>query len=176
MRSKRIVLIAAGTALLLLVPLAAMQFSGEMAWDAFDFAVAGVLVFGTGLAYELIAARGSNAAYRFAVGLALAATFLLIWMNLAVGLIGSENNPANLLYGGVLAVGIAGAIAARLKPKGMARTLFAMALVQALVPFVAMMIWKPPFTMGMLGVLGVNAIFVLLFSGSALLFRRAAGD
>ncbi len=51
-------------------------------------------------------------AYRFAVGVALAAAFLLVWMNLAVGLIGSEDNPANLMYFGVLAVGFIGAIIA----------------------------------------------------------------
>ena len=28
-----------------------------------------------------------------------------IWMNLAVGIIGNEENPANLVYSGVLAVG-----------------------------------------------------------------------
>src|SRR5688572_8042949 len=59
--------------------------------------------------------------YRFAVGVALAAALFLVWMNLAVGLIGTEDNPANLLYGGVLAVGIIGAIIARFRPHGMAR-------------------------------------------------------
>lgn len=175
MRIRRIVLSAAGTALVLLVPLAAMQFSDEMSWDSFDFVVAGVLIFGTGLAYEFLATRGSSPMYRIAAGLALAGAFLLVWMNLAVGLIGSENNPANLLYGGVLGVGIIGAVVARFRPQGMARTLFAMALAQGLVPFIAMMIWKPAFTKAMLGVLAVNAIFVLLFCTSALLFRRANG-
>jgi hypothetical protein len=51
-------------------------------------------------------------------------------MNLAVGVIGTEDDPANLMYVGVLAVGIIGAIIARFRPHGMARTLFATALAQ----------------------------------------------
>jgi len=34
---------------------------------------------------------------------------IIVWINGAVGITGSENNPANLLYGGVLVVGIIGA-------------------------------------------------------------------
>ena len=36
--------------------------------------------------------KTGDAAYRTAVGVALAAAFLLIWVNGAVGIIGSENN------------------------------------------------------------------------------------
>ena len=39
-----------------------------------------------------------------AVGFALAAAFILVWMNLAVSIIGTEDNPAKLMYGGVLPV------------------------------------------------------------------------
>ena len=152
-----------------------------MAWDVVDFAVAGALLVGAGVPYALATMKTDNTAYRFAVGVALAAAFILVWMNLAVGLIGSEDNPANLLYGGVLAVGLIGAIIARLRPHGMARALFATALAQALVPVIALIIWKPQVTsveafLGMLGVFGVNAFFVMLFVGSALLFRYAARE
>jgi len=97
---------------------------------------------------------------------------------LAVGIIGSEDNPANLMYVGVLAVGIIGASIARLHPHGMSRTLSAMAIAQALVPVFALIIWKPSVTSGEaaidLFVLGVSAFFVLLFVVSAMLFRRAS--
>ena len=79
-----------------------------------------------------------NSAYRAAVGVALAAAFILVWVNLAVGIIGSEDNPANVMYGGVLAVGIIGAIIARFQPHGMARALVATALAQALVAVIAL--------------------------------------
>lgn len=58
----------------------------------------------------------SSTAYRFAVGLALTAAFLIVWLNAAAGLIGIEDDdPANLLYVGVLAIGFIGAIIARLQ-------------------------------------------------------------
>ena len=182
MKNKNIIRIALATAFILLLPLLAMQITDEVVWDLVDFAVAGALLFGTGLTYELIARKvrkPGNVAYRFAVGVALATALILVWMNLAVGLIGNEENPANLLYGGVLAVGIFGAIIARLQPHGMARALYATALAQALVPVIALIIWKRQVSsveafFGMLGVFGVNAFFVMLFVGSALLFRRAS--
>jgi hypothetical protein len=79
-------------------------------------------------------------AYRSIVGVALAAAFLLVWVNLAVGIIGTEDYLANVMYVGVLAVGIIGAIIARFRPHGMARALFATALAQALVAVIATLI------------------------------------
>ena len=171
---KRIIGVAIITALILLVPLVAMQFTAEVNWDLFDFVFMGVLIFGTGLAYELVARKGSAAPYRAGVGFALAASFLLIWMNGAVGIIGSENNPANLLYAGVFAVLLIGAAVVRLEARGMARTLIATAITQALVPVVALIIWRPDFSPGIIGVFVLNAFFVVLFVLSALFFRRAA--
>jgi hypothetical protein len=117
-------------AFLLLLPLVAMQFTKEVNWNLADFVVFGtmlVLACGT---YELATRLTGNTAYRAAVGVAVAAAFLLVWMNLAVGIIGTEENPANLMFGGVLAVGIIGAISARFQPHGMARALVATALAQ----------------------------------------------
>lgn len=170
---RNIIRIALATAFILLLPLSAMQVSDEVNWSLADFAAAGALLFGTGLMYELIARKAGALAYRAAVGVALAAAFILIWINLAVGIIGSEDNPANLMYIGVLAVGIIGAIMARLQPHGMARALFATALAQAMVALIALVTelgspWDRPAKTLML-----NGFFVTLFVGSALLFRRA---
>jgi hypothetical protein len=180
METKRIVRLVLTTAFILLLPLLAMQFTHEVVWGPADFAVAGALLLGTGLAYEVVSRKGATTAYRAAVGIALAAALLLVWINLAVGIIGDEGNPANLMYAGVLAVGVIGAAIARFEPRGMARALFAAALAQALVPVMALMIWKPSVTPGgapgVLGVFGLNAFFVLLFVGAALLFQRAADD
>ena len=71
--------------------------------------------------YELGARMSRNTAYRAAVGLATVAGFLLVWINLAVGIIGDEGNPANLMFGGVLVVGVIGALVARFRAPGMAR-------------------------------------------------------
>jgi hypothetical protein len=171
-----VVAIALATVAILMIPFVGMQMSNDWNWSLFEFIVMGALIFGTGLAYVLIARKGGTTAYRFAVGLALAAAFLLVWINLAVGVIGSEDNPANLMYFGVLAIGFIGAIITELRPHGMARVLFAMALAQALVPVIALIIWKPEVTSGVAGVLTLNGFFVVLFVGSALLFRNAARE
>ncbi|NQU28693.1 MAG: hypothetical protein HQ528_10420 [Candidatus Marinimicrobia bacterium] len=152
-----------------------MQFTDEVIWDLADFAVAGVLLFGAGFTYELIARKAGNIAYRSAVGIAVAAALLLMWMNLAVGIIGNEGNIANSMYLGVLAVGIVGALISRFRPHGMARALFATALAQILVAVIALVtglgssapIWP-------LDVLIATGFFVTLWVGSALLFRRAS--
>ena len=187
--------VALATAFILMLPFLAMQLhlgvsdpggaTEGVAWTPFDFAFAGVLLFGTGLAYELVAKKMSNVAYRAAVGIALASALFLVVVNGAVGIIGSEDNPANLMYAGVLAVGIIGAFIARLKPHGMARALFAMALAQALVAVIALIavemdpsVWGEETRMQqpspVFQILGVNAMFIALFLGSAGLFRTAA--
>jgi hypothetical protein len=164
-------------ALILLLPLLAMQFAEEVDWDETDFAVIGAMLFGACGAYELAARMTRNVAYRAAVGVAVVAAFILIWMNLAVGIIGSEDNPANLMYGGVLGVAILGALIVRFQPLGMAHAFAATALAQALVGAIAV-------TAG-LGSTGANwpsAILVLtgffaaLWLASAWLFRKAARE
>lgn len=165
---------ALAAAFLLLLPLLAMQITDAVVWGPADFAVVWVLLFGTGLTYMLVARKSGNTAYRVAAGVAIVAGLLLIWMNLAVGLIGSEDNPANLMYIGVLVIAISGTAIAHFQPRGMSRALFATAIAQALVAAIALILFKLPVTSGVLEVLGVNVFFVVLFAGSALLFRHAA--
>lgn len=164
-------------ALILLLPLLAMQFTTEVAWDFADFMIFGALLAGAGGVYELAMRVSGHRAYRAATAVALAAAFILIWVNLAVGIIGDENNPANLMYVGVLAVGIIGAIITRGQPRGMARTLSVMAFAQALVPVIALLFLKIAPISGPAGliILVLNIGFIILFVGSALLFRRASG-
>ncbi|MDF7809839.1 hypothetical protein [Hymenobacter sp. YC55] len=172
--NKSILRLTLAIAFLLLIPLVAMQFNTGFDWSVSDFVIAGILLFGTGLAYLLIASKTRNGAYKLAVGVAVGAALLLVWGNLAVGFIGNEENPANLLYGGVLAVGAIGAIVAQLRPLGMARAMFAAALTQFAVPFVAMLIWRPELNRGVVLVIVLNTIFAGLWVASALLFRRAS--
>lgn len=75
----------AAIGLLLLAPLAAMQFTREVAWTAYDFAFAGVLLIGAGMAVELAVRKLLNPNARlFAAGVILLAV-LLIWADGAVG-------------------------------------------------------------------------------------------
>src|SRR5690606_34809420 len=102
-------------------PLIAMQFTHAVRWDMADFALFGTLLLGAGGAYELAIRRAAHNTYRAAVGVALATAFILVWVNGAVGVIGDEDNPANSMYAGVLAVALIGSVLARLRPWGMAR-------------------------------------------------------
>lgn len=164
----------ATAAILLLLPLFAMQVTNEVAWDLADFVFAGVLIVGVGVAYELTVRMTGNTPYRAAVAVALAAAFILIWINLAVGIIGTEDNPANLMYGGVLVVGIIGAVIARFRPDGMARALFAAALAQAVVAAIALIAGMQSPVSPAIEILGLNGFFAALWLGSAWLFRKAA--
>jgi hypothetical protein len=184
--TRRLIVWAAVVALILLVPFLAMQFHWQVAdpgspdleevnWTLSDFVFAGTILFGAAFTYELIARKGGTTAYRAAVGIACAAGLLLVWVNAAVGVIGNEDNPANLMYFAVLAVGLIGAYFARFEPRGMSRALFATAVAQALVPLIALT-WVPEndFSPGVAKVFGLNAVFVALWVVSALLFRHAA--
>lgn len=153
-------------ALLLLLPLVAMQLTDEVTWDGEDFIFAGVLIGGTGLIFELAVRKSGNLAYRAGVGIALAGAFLTIWANGAVGMIGSEGNPYNLLFGGVIAVALAGAIVARFRPAGMARAMVAAAIAQLAVAAGGLA------TDPLGGVLSMA--FALLWLLSAALFVKAA--
>lgn len=164
-------------ALLLLLPMVAMQFTDEMNWDETDFLVFGAMLLTACGAYELATRMTGSTAYRAAVGVAVMAAFILIWMNLAVGIIGSEDNPANLMYGGVLAIVILGGFLVRFRPHGMARVLSTTALAQAFVGVIALVAG--------LGSTGANwprvivvltGFFSALWLFSACLFRKAARE
>ncbi len=148
-----------------------------MAWDVADFAVFGALLVGVGVIYTLAARKSDNTAYRSATGVALAAAFILVWVNGAVGIIGDASNDANMMYIGVIAVGIIGAVIARFQPHGMARALYATALAQALVAVIALIaglgstgpIWPRD-------ILILTGFFAALWLLSAWLFRNAARE
>lgn len=162
------------TVMLLLIPLLAMQFTSEVVWTLGDFIIAGALLFSTGFVYKLMTMKDNSISYRFAWGSALLITLFLIWTNLAVGLIGSENNPANQMYFGVVAIGIIGAFIARFQSRKMAFTMLAMAIAMVAATIIALisgMQYAP--ASSLFEILAVNGFFVTLFFVSALLFLYA---
>jgi hypothetical protein len=88
-RKKRLIGILATAAILLLIPLIAMQFTDEVNWTALDFVVPSTLLFGTGLMCELVIRKGDNIKHRIAICLVLLAALLIIWAELAVGIFGT---------------------------------------------------------------------------------------
>jgi len=158
-----------GTAvLLLLLPFVAMQFTSEVNWTLGDFIFAGLMFGAVGLAVELTVRATANGSYRAAVGFALAAAFLTIWVNGAVGMIGSEENGFNLLFLGVVMIALVGAVFARFQAHGMMIAMGIAALAQLAVSAV-----------GMFSDLR-GGIFSALFAGlwllSAACFRNAADE
>ena len=113
-------------------------------------------------------------AYKSAVALALGAAAILVWLSLGVGIIGKDGDIANALYFGVIAIGIIGAVITRFRPRGMARTLIAMALAQAAIGLTAASTGMGLPWSGPAEILLLNGFFIALFMGAAWLFGRAA--
>ena len=161
-------------AILLILPAVAMQFSDEVDWNIFDFIFA-ALMFGTvGLIVELTVRANGSWAYRGGVMIAVAAAFLIVWINGAVGIIGSEDNPANLMFGAVLAVALLGSVIALFRASGMALAMYAAAAVEIGVGAIALA--------GRMGdgpaypwdVIGSTVVLTGMWLVSGLLFRMAA--
>ena len=74
------------TALVLLVPAIAMQFSTEVNWGAEDFLAAAALLFCAGAAMAIGWRRTRSPALRTAITSAIALCLALVWAELAVGL------------------------------------------------------------------------------------------
>jgi len=157
-------------AFLLLLPAIAMRFPGSgVDWDARDFFTMGAMFLLACGSYEVVARISDNTSYRAASGIAIVTAFLTVWVNLAVGMLGSEQNPANLLFGGVLLVGLLGVVIAMFKPAGMARAMLAAALAQAAMAVYALLGGYAEVTLHI-------AFFVLPWLLSAQLFNKAARE
>lgn len=151
---------------LLLLPLIAMQFTTEVNWTSSDFVVAGILLGGTALLIELGCRFSANLAGRAGWALLVLTCLLLIWINLAVGIIGSEDNPANLLYLVVLASVALGAVGGRFQAQAMSRVLYLTAALQLGVELVIQFA-------GLGAAPVINAAFMLLWLLAAGLLRNS---
>jgi len=171
----RLVLWAIPTALLVIPAIMmAIQADGWL-WTPFDFVFAAVLLYGATGTADLAIRKGGGMAYRLGAGLAVLASFLLIWVNAAVGVIGDEDNPANLMFLGIIAVAAAGAVIARFEARGMARAMLAAFVVTAAIAVAAPVFgWgadEPPGTAGLMMLIGG---FAAMWGISAALFAKAA--
>lgn len=176
MKRKDYLIIALAPLAVLLIPLVAMQFTTEVNWTAFDFAVMWVVLTIPTFLFRVLATRPwADRSYRLGAGLAVAAGLLMAWVSLAVQIIGHEN-PANLLYFFVILIGLIGVALARFHPAGMAKAAFVTAAATFLVPIVAYLGWPDDFSPGVPQVFLLNGCFVLMFALSGLLFRRSANQ
>jgi hypothetical protein len=167
-----------GTAgFLLLLPLVAMQFTAEVNWTVSDFIFAGVMfALAVGI-LELAAWRSGSLPYRTGVAIAVAAGFAHLWITGAVGIIGSEGNPGNLVYLAVVAIALLGSLVALGRPAAMAWAMGITAVAEVLAPVItyaaladpASDVLKPE-------VFGCAILFTGMWAVSAWLFGKAANQ
>lgn len=136
-------------------------------WTSFDFAAAGVILGTVCLGFELATRGLSGHAGRAAASLGLLGAFLVVWINLAVGVIGAADNRANLVFFPVLLVGAVGAPLVRFRAAGMARVMALAAICQALLALGLVLAGLVPAAVLTIGIGG-------LWAASALLYRRDA--
>jgi hypothetical protein len=168
LRGRRVRALVWGTAVaVFLLPAVAMQFTREMNWDGTDFRAWGMMLLVACVAYEVAARVARSNAYMAAAGLAAGAAFLTVWANLAVGIIGNENNPANDLFFGVVAVAVFGSPLVLFRARAMAWVMVATAAAQLAVCLYA---WLA----GLGHVFVFTAVMCAVWLASARLFGIAA--
>ena len=159
---------------LLLLPAIAMNFTSEVQWTLSDFLLMGLMIGCVGLGIELAVRATRNNSYRGGAAVALLTGFLVTWANGAVGIIGNEDHPANLMFFAVIGIAIAGAFITRFRARGLTVTMSAAAAGQFAVPLIAIAIWSPPMTADLARTLIFNSAFAVFWLASAYLFRDAA--
>lgn len=152
--------------ILLLLPLV----SGAP-WTLSDYLVMGMMFLVAGLAVELAMRASVDMAYRAGAALAVSAAFLLIWVNLAVGFLGSEDNPVNRIFFALLGLGLLGSLLAGFRAAGMVRAMLAVAAGQAAIGVAALAGgWGSPGAQGLYEILMGTGLFTSLWLAAAWLF------
>jgi hypothetical protein len=160
-----------GAAALMLAPALASRMTDELAWDSADFILFGIVLALAGGAWELAMRKTASWTYAAGAIVAVGAALLLFLVNGAVGLIGSEGDPVNLLFFGVVTAALGGAIVVRFRAEGMARAMAVTAAAQAGTAILAALVVPD-----LAGLLIGTAMFVPLWLLSSRLFAKAARD
>ncbi|SFP55789.1 hypothetical protein [Sphingomonas rubra] len=157
--------------LLVLLPLAAMQVTREVAWTPADFAFAAVLIGAVGLTIEFaFRPQVSRAQRQGAVILALTC-FALIWINAAVGIIGAEDDPANIAYYAIVMVALLIAAIGRFRAVALERGAGVAAVAMLVAAVFATAAAAPGYAPG---TIAFHIVPAAAFAFAAILFRRAA--
>lgn len=151
--------------ILLLVPLAMMQVVPDWNWEPGGFVLAGVVIGGPVLLYEVAARRSASTAYGLGAAIALATAFLTVWTTIV------RDDGNGLGFFGAVLTAAACAFVAKGRAEGMARAMLATAGVQALL---ATLVATAPTTMEPVKRLVASGVFCALWLASAELFRRSA--
>ena len=159
-------------AFLIALPALAMAAGLEgVDWGPEDFIAATILLGGAGLITEALVRVSRDWNYRIAVALMTFGALFTLWSNLAVGIVGSEDNAFNIGYFLIVPLLALGATLVRLRPAGMAglaRVAATLYIGMGIAAFAAGMGTPAPF------IIAIHLLFVTIFLGASLLFSRAA--
>ena len=167
----------AAPALFMLAMLINNQLTDEEGWSVGDFIFGSVVFYGALAGFELVAKRSGSPLYRTGANAGIVSMVLLLWGNAAHGVTISS---ADVGYLGALAIGIVGLIVAQVRPAGraravvMVRTMIAAAVTTGLVSVAALIAGSVGAHRTTFEVVGITAFYVVLFAGSAWIFREAA--
>jgi hypothetical protein len=157
-----------GAACLLLLPALAMRLGAPgVVWTAEDFVAMGLMLAVACALYELGAWLDGGIAYRAGIGLAVLTAFLTVWVNVAVGMLGDEGNPANMMFAGVLVIAALGAILGRGRAPGMSSAMCAAAVAQLVAAGTGLVLGFAALEVSL------TACFALPWLAAGLLFRQA---
>lgn len=161
-----------GALALLLTPLVMMQISDEWHWTIGSFLFAGIMIGGVGLLYELAERASESRAYRAGVSVALMASFLTVWTTLV------RDDGSGIGFFLLIMAAVVGGFSAWFRPAGMARTMFGVAIMQALLSVgIATAPSAASMPEGSFRTLLFGGFFTALWLMSATFFRAAAkGD
>lgn len=158
-----------GAAGLLLLPAIAMRYTREVDWTAVDFMVMGLMLASVCGLFELGLRVARSNAYVVGALCGAGTGFLIVWSNLAVGIVGNEDNPVNLLFFLVVLLAMALVAVSRLDAGRLARAMTVTATAQAATALLPLLVgeWR------VVPILGVFA-FGWLLAGR--LFAKAVRD
>ena len=105
-----------GRVILLLIPLGMMQVTPDWTWGPSAFVLAGTVVAGPVLLYEITARRSASTAYGAGAAIALATAFITIWTTIV------RDDGNGLGFFGAVFTAAACAFAAKGEAKGMGLT------------------------------------------------------
>lgn len=155
-------------AALLLLPLAAMQFTDEVDWSGSDFVVFGLMLASVGAILEGATRVSHSNAYFAGAAIAALTAFFTVWSNLAVGIVGNEANPLNLVFYAVLILAFAIGFLGRFRAQAMARAMYAAAVAQGAIALVLVVLGHT--------VVLITLFFLAAWLVAARLFERAAAE
>ena len=87
--NKRLIVMMMAIALILCIPLIAMQFTNEVNWTLSDFVMMGILLLSTVLLVELVLRKVTKIQHRIILCALLIFGLFIVWAELAVGIFGS---------------------------------------------------------------------------------------